>query len=52
MDRDPDAAVSLADYASPKGPHRRTGGTIDVARLDNRQPYIRSLATPDAVYAF
>jgi hypothetical protein len=52
VELDPDGASSPADYASPKGLYRRTGGTIDVPCFDNLQPYIRSVTTPDADLAF
>jgi predicted nucleotidyltransferase len=53
IELDPDAAISLFDYASLKDYIADLfDGPVDVVCLDNLKPYIRPSVTPDAVYAF
>jgi uncharacterized protein len=50
---DPDAAISLFDYAGLK--EYIAGlidGPVDVVRRENMKPYVRPLAAAEAVYAF
>jgi uncharacterized protein len=53
IELDPDAAISLFDYAGLKDYIADLfDGPVDVVCSDNLKPYIRPLATSDAVYAF
>ncbi len=53
IELDPDAAISLFDYAGLKDYIADLfDGPVDVVCADNLKPYIRPLATSDAVYAF
>jgi predicted nucleotidyltransferase len=53
IELDPDAAISLFDYASLKDYIAGLfDGPVDVVCLDNLKPYIRPSVTPDTVYAF
>jgi uncharacterized protein len=53
IELDPDAAISLFDYAGLKDYIAGLiSGPVDVVCRDNLKSYIRPLATADAVYAF
>jgi len=53
IELDPDAAISLFDYAGLKDYIADLfDGPVDVVCSGNLKPYIRPLATSDAVYAF
>jgi uncharacterized protein len=49
IELDPDAAISLFDYADLKD---YIDGPVDVVCRDNLKPYIRLVAAADAVYVF
>jgi uncharacterized protein len=53
IELDPDAGISLFDYAGLKDYIADLfDGPVDVVCSANLKPYIRPLATSDAVYAF